>query len=53
MKILIVTMHRGNNYGSALQVYALSEALKNLGHFPLILDYIPKRINLSLILKNK
>lgn len=53
MKILIVTMHRGNNYGSALQVYALSEALKNLGHFPLILDYIPKRINFSLILKKQ
>ncbi len=30
-KILITTMHRGDNYGSALQVYALSEALKGLG----------------------
>ena len=30
-KVLIVTMHRGDNYGSALQVYALSECLKNIG----------------------
>lgn len=45
MTILIVTMHRGNNYGSALQVYALSETLKTLGHNPIVLDYIPPRIN--------
>ena len=40
-------MHRGDNYGSALQVYALSEILKKLGHHPIVLDYIPKRINLN------
>lgn len=51
MRVLIVTMHRGNNYGSALQVYALSEALKKLGHYPLILDYIPQRINFKLNLR--
>lgn len=48
MRILIVTMHRGNNFGSALQVYALSETLKNLGHNPVVLDYIPRRINFRL-----
>ena len=41
-------MHRGNNFGSALQVYALSETLKNLGHNPVVLDYIPRRINFRL-----
>lgn len=48
MRILIVTMHRGNNFGSALQVYALSETLKSLGHNPIVLDYIPRRINFRL-----
>lgn len=38
-------MHRGNNYGSALQVYALSEKIKQYGYMPIILDYIPDRIN--------
>lgn len=52
MRILIVTMHRGNNYGSALQVYALSEALKTFGHYPIILDYIPQRINFKLGVKH-
>ena len=51
MKILIVTMHRGNNFGSALQVYALSEVIKSLGHNPIVLDYIPQRINFKLNLK--
>lgn len=43
--VLISTMHRGNNYGSALQVFALSEFIKQLGVKPIVLDYIPKRIN--------
>lgn len=51
MRILIVTMHRGNNFGSALQVYALSETLKSLGHNPIVLDYIPQRIDFRLNLK--
>lgn len=44
-KVLISTMHRGNNYGSALQVYALSESIRKLGHNPVVLDYIPDRVN--------
>ena len=43
--VLIHTMHRGNNYGSALQTYALSEKIKEFGYKPVILDYIPDRIN--------
>lgn len=46
-KVLIVTMHRGNNYGSALQIYALSEAIKSMDCDPVVLDYIPERIKLS------
>lgn len=45
MKILIATMHRGYNFGSALQIYALSEYLRSQKHIPIVLDYIPKRIN--------
>lgn len=44
-RILITTMHRGNNYGSALQTYALSERIKAFGATPVVLDYIPQRIN--------
>lgn len=47
MKILITTMHRGCNYGSALQVYALSEIIKKEKHTPIILDYIPQRIQIK------
>lgn len=45
MNVLITTMHRGYNYGSALQAYALSEAVSSLGHQPLLLDYIPERLH--------
>lgn len=45
MNVLITTMHRGYNYGSALQAYALSEAVRCLGHRPVLLDYIPERLH--------
>lgn len=50
MKMLITTMHRGHNYGSALQTYALSEVIKMQGHIAYILDYLPKRIHNNKIL---
>lgn len=31
MRILIVTMHKGNNFGSALQAYSLFEVIKKWG----------------------
>lgn len=40
-------MHRGNNVGSALQAFALSESIKKTGNSPYVLDYIPERINFS------
>ena len=52
MKMLIITMHRGNNFGSALQVYALSEVVKSLKCDPDVLDYIPQRINFQINLRN-
>lgn len=39
MKIGILTFHRAENFGAALQVYALSEFLKSIGHNPQIVDY--------------
>lgn len=38
-------MHRGNNYGSALQVYALSQIIEQMGFDPIVLDYVPERID--------
>lgn len=49
-------MHRGANYGSALQTYALSQAIEHLGYKAIVLDYIPQRIkfrNLFLALLKK
>ena len=45
--VLIATMHRGYNFGSALQVYALSQSIKKSMAIPVVLDYIPKRIKFS------
>ena len=39
MKIGILTLHRANNYGAALQCYALQETLLSLGHDVKIIDY--------------
>lgn len=40
MKIGIITMHRVQNYGSALQAFALVEYLGKLGHHVETIDYI-------------
>lgn len=39
MKIGIITYHRALNYGAALQAFALSVKLKNLGHEAEVIDY--------------
>ncbi len=41
MKLGIMTWFHYRNYGTALQVTALSEALKNIGVEPYVIDYIP------------
>ncbi len=41
MKIGILTFHFAHNYGAVLQVYALQEKLKELGHDVEIIDYRP------------
>lgn len=48
--VLITTMHRGSNFGSALQVYALTNALKKIGLTSMVLDYIPERIKFSKVI---
>lgn len=48
MKIGIITMHRVQNYGSALQAFALVEYLKKLGHEVEIIDYVfPNKYHLK------
>lgn len=39
MKEGIITFHRAWNYGAVLQCYALQEAIKNLGHDVMVIDY--------------
>lgn len=42
MKIGIMTWFHYENYGTALQVTALSRHLKNMGHQPEVINYIPR-----------
>ncbi len=44
MKLGIMTWFRYRNYGTALQVTALSEVLKSIGAEPYVIDYIPCRV---------
>lgn len=46
MKIGILTLHRVRNYGSVLQAHALCKILKDHGHTPIVIDYIPERFRL-------
>lgn len=39
MKIGILTLHRANNYGAALQCYALQRTLQSLGYDAWVIDY--------------
>ena len=41
MKLAIMTWFHYRNYGTALQVTALSKVLKNVGADPYVIDYIP------------
>lgn len=44
MKIGILTFHRAENFGAALQVYALCEYLNSLGHSAEVIDYRTRAI---------
>ena len=44
MKIGILTLHYGLNYGGTLQAYATGEILRELGHEPYYLDRIPNAV---------
>lgn len=41
MQIPILTLHFSVNYGAVLQTYATCEAIRSLGHDPIVLDYTP------------
>lgn len=43
MKADILTIHFGVNYGSCLQVYALSSVIKKNGYNCEVINYVPKR----------
>lgn len=43
MRIGILTLHSGANYGGTLQCYALYRLLNNLGHKVEVIDYIPSQ----------
>lgn len=45
MKIGILTIHFGTNFGSSLQAYALTEYLNRSGHDAKIIHYVPERYN--------
>lgn len=47
MKVGIITIHYGRNYGSALQAYALSRFLRENGFDAEIINYIPKRYRIT------
>jgi hypothetical protein len=42
MKVGIITFHYNNNFGAALQCYALQQVITSLGHEVEIIDYVPK-----------
>ncbi|MFR9059318.1 polysaccharide pyruvyl transferase family protein [Eubacterium callanderi] len=44
MKIGIITVHNGQNYGASLQAYALIQLLKKMGHEANLIDYRTKKI---------
>lgn len=47
MKIGIITIHYGLNFGSALQAYALSKYLSNEGNKVEVINYIPDRYSVK------
>ncbi len=51
MKVLLVTLHRVPNYGSALQTFATQLAIEKLGHSVEVLDYYPERMHFIGMLK--
>lgn len=44
MKIAIMSFPGSPSHGASLQMYALYTTIKNLGHEPVILNYIPKKL---------
>lgn len=49
MKIGIMTFHWATNYGAVLQAYALQQYLINEGLDAVIVNYIPKKLEVSIV----
>lgn len=45
MKIGIITHPLLNNYGGTLQAFAMQEILRQLGHDPITIDYLPNQMS--------
>lgn len=41
MRVAIMTWHHYNNYGTALQLTALTSVLRKMGHVPAVINYLP------------
>jgi len=52
MKIGILTIHTSFNYGAMLQAFALQAAIMKLGYNVQIIDYYPKELERSNLLRN-
>lgn len=44
VRVGIITVHNGQNYGASLQAYALVQMLRKLGHDTYLIDYRTKKI---------
>ena len=54
MRTVMITTALSDNYGAALQTYALSQSIENLGHSSEVYNYNdPKRISASMTFKQK
>ena len=51
-KVGIITMHKVQNYGSALQAYALQHVIEKMGHNVEIIDYVyPNEYHMQFVCK--
>ncbi|MFR1127247.1 MAG: polysaccharide pyruvyl transferase family protein [Enterocloster bolteae] len=44
MRIGIITVHNGQNYGASLQAFALVKVLRDMGHAAYLIDYRTKKV---------
>ncbi|MBO6061278.1 MAG: polysaccharide pyruvyl transferase family protein [Clostridia bacterium] len=50
--VATITFHWATNYGGVLQAYALQQAIKKLGAETEIIDFVPRRVRLMIVLSD-